>query len=309
MMINKNIDVWNIVFYDELSLVNKLHFYQIEIYNFQKIGDYRFCFETKRKNRKKIRENFKESKIIRKRGLLNYLEVIVTKATFLCIVISCVFLYNVSKRIWKIEIYGDYKEIEEVIGLELTKNNLEVSRYYPSSDKLKDIEGKIALYLSKELEFLELRRVGSLISVRYQKRRVAYPLPQKSNDLYATKDGMIRYFEVHSGVKQVKEYSYVKKGDLLVRDAVENSSGDLINVGTLGSVYANTFYIIDVLLDHEDNDEAVIFSKMLDKAKVKIGTYLSKGEKIEIERVLNYSIGERQSKMKVYYMLLEDITI
>ena len=309
MMLNKNIDTWNVIFYDELSLINKLHFHQIEIYNFEKVGDYRFYFETKRKNRRKIKENFKESKIVHKSGFLNYLEVIVTKTTFLCILISCVSLYNVSRRIWKIEVYGDYKEIEKVIESELTKNNLEVSKYYPSSDGLKDIEGKIALYLSKELEFLELRRFGSLISVRYQKRRTAYPLPQKGNNLYATKDGMIRYFEVHSGVKQVKEYSYVKKGDLLVSDVVESSSGDLINVGTLGSVYANTFYVIDVLLDHEENDEAVIFSKMLDKAKVKIGTYLSKGEKIEIERVLNYSIGDKQSKMKVYYMLLEDITI
>ena len=119
----------------------------------------------------------------------------------------------------------------------------------------------------------------------------------------------IKYFNIQSGVKQVKEYDYVRKGDLLVSDVVESSSGELINVGTLGSVFANTFYVIDVDIVHDGEDEASLFSKMLDKAKIKIGEYLSKGEKIEVERVLNYSIDDSKGKMKVYYMLLEDITI
>ena len=120
---------------------------------------------------------------------------------------------------------------------------------------------------------------------------------------------MIRYFEIQSGVKQVKEYDYVRKGDLLVSEVLETSEGDLINVGTLGSVFANTFYVIDVEVQHDNEDEAVVFSKMLDKAKIKINENLSKNEKIEIERVLHYSISDSVGKMKIYYMLLEDITI
>ena len=127
--------------------------------------------------------------------------------------------------------------------------------------------------------------------------------------MYATKDGLVRSFSVQSGVKQVKENDYVRKGDLLVSDVVETSDGNLINVGTLGSVFANTFYIIDVKIEHDCEDEAVVFSKMLDKAKLKISGQLSKEEKIEIERVLNYSINDKEGRMKVYYMLLEDITI
>lgn len=308
-MFNKNIDVWQIVFYEETSLINKLNFCGIEIYGFKKIGDCKYYFETKRKNRRIIKENFKDSKIISKKGFLNYLESSIKKTTFVCILISLFSLYNVSKRIWKIEINGDYQGIEEAINGELYKNNLIVSKYYPSSDKLKKIEREISLHLSKEIEFFELRRVGSLISVRYQKRRQTISLPQKGTNLYATKDGFIRYFDIHSGVKQVKENDYVRKGELLVSDVVETSSGDFVNVGTLGRVYANTFYIIEVELKHNNEDEAIVFSKMLDKTKFKISGYLSNGEKIEIERVLNYSINEKEGKMKVYYMLLEDITI
>ena len=190
---------------------------------------------------------------------------------------------------------------------ELNKYDLKISNYYPDDNKLKEIEGNMSLYLSKEIEFLELRRKGAVITLRYQKRRSAAPLPEKKTNLYATKDGMIRYFNVQSGVKQVKEYDYVRKGDLLVSDVVETSSGDLINVGTLGSVFASTFYVIDVKVEGDYVDEATMFSNMLDKAKRKISENLSKDEKIEIERVLDYSINE--GNMKVYYMLLEYITI
>ena len=308
-MFSKNIDTWHVVFYDEVALINKLQFYSIEIYNLKKISNYKYLFETKRKNRNLIKKNFNDCKLVSRRGLLNYLETLVTKTTFICIIIASIAMYNVSRRIWRIEISGDYQQIEEVLKSELVKNNLIVSKYYPSSDKLKEIEGNISLYLAKEIEFLELRRSGAVITLRYQKRRIAQELPSKGTNLYATKDGMVRYFDIQSGVKQVKEYEYVRQGDLLVKDVVETSGGDLINVGTLGSVFANTFYIIDVEIDNDNEDEALIFSKMLDKAKVKISEYLSKDEKIEIERVLNYSIEEEKSKMKVYYMLLEDITI
>ena len=308
-MFSKNTDVWNIVFYDEISLINKLNFYGVELYNFKKIDKYKYYFETGRKNRKLIKNNFKDSKLVSKKGFVNYLEAMVCKTTILSIMIASVFMYNVSKRIWEVNIIGDYKSFESVLMTELYKNNISISKYYPSDSKLREIENNISVYLNKEIEFLELRRSGSVINLRYQKRRVAGELPSKGVSLYATKDGMIRYFDVQSGVKQVKEYDYVRKGDLLVKDVVETSGGELIDVGTLGSVFANTFYIIDVNVEYINEDEAAVFAKMLDKAKLKISSYLSKDEKIEIERVLSYKIGDNNGYMKVYYMLLEDITI
>lgn len=308
-MFTKSIDVWNIVFYDEVSLLNKLNFLGIEVYNFKKIDKYKYYFETSRRNRSCIKKNFKDIRLISRRGMLNYLEAMVCKTTIICIVVASLFMYNASRRIWKIEIVGDYKEIECALREELKKHNILISNYYPSRDKLKTIESNISTYLAKEIEFLELRRKGAVISLRYQKRRKAAQLPLKGESLYATKDGMIRYFDIQSGVKQVKEYDYVRKGDLLVSDIVETTGGELVDVGALGSVFANTFYMIEVQVDYIDEDEALVFSKMLDKAKVKISSYLSKDEKIEIERVVNYSINNNKGYMKVYFMLLEDITI
>ena len=308
-MFSKNLDAWNIVFYSDVSLVNKLCDLNVAIYDFEKISDYKYYFKTLRKNRKIIKKHFSNCKVVSKKGIINYLEVMITRTTFICVVLASLVMHNVSSRIWKIEINGDYKEIEYVLKEELTRNNIIVSWYYPDNNRLKEIEKSMAQYLTKEIEFLELRRSGAVITLRYQKRREAQPLPHKGNNLYATKDGMIRYFSLHSGVKKVKEYDYVKKGDLLVTDIVETNLGDSIDVGTLGSVFANTFYIIDVEIKEKLVDEAVMFSRLLDMAKVEIGKCLSRNEKIEVERILEYSIGENVSVMKVYYMLLEDITI
>ena len=308
-MINRNIDCWNIVFYSDVSLINKLKVLGIEIYNLKRIDNYKFYFETRRKNRKIIKDNFNDCKIVSRRGFLSYIEAMVKKTTIFSIVIASFIMFNVSKRIWDINIVGDFEIVESRIYEELVKNEIEISKFYPSNDKLKSIENSISLYLAKDIEFLEIRRVGSVINVRYQKRRKADELPIKGDSLYASKDGMIRYFDIASGVKHVKEYDYVRKGDLLVSDILETSKGELIDVGTLGSVYANTFYIIEVNLNYSEEDEASVFSTMLDKAKVKVGSYLSKGEKIEIERVLDYKINDGVGYMKIYYMLLEDITI
>ena len=32
-------DSWHIVFYDDVSLINKLHFFNIDVYGFKKIDD------------------------------------------------------------------------------------------------------------------------------------------------------------------------------------------------------------------------------------------------------------------------------
>ena len=56
-MFNKNIDSWNIVFYEEVSLINKLNFLNVEIYNFKKIDNYKYYFETGKKNRKIIKKH------------------------------------------------------------------------------------------------------------------------------------------------------------------------------------------------------------------------------------------------------------
>ena len=108
-MFSRNIDSWHIVFYDGVSLINKLDFYNVEIYNLKKIDNYKYYFETGRKNRKLIKKNFKDCKLVAVKGFFNYFEVMISKMTFVCILIASLSLYNVSKRIWKIEINGDYK--------------------------------------------------------------------------------------------------------------------------------------------------------------------------------------------------------
>ena len=114
-MFNKSVDVWNVVFYDETALLNKLYFLGIDVYCFDKIDNYKYSFEAARKNRKIIKKFFKDCKIVSSRGFLNCVEFIVLRTTFICILIASLCLHNVSKRIWRIDISGDYKEIDSIL--------------------------------------------------------------------------------------------------------------------------------------------------------------------------------------------------
>ena len=48
----------------------------------------------------------------------------IKKTTFICVVIASLVMYNASRRIWKINVFGDYSEIESVLYEELYKNNI-----------------------------------------------------------------------------------------------------------------------------------------------------------------------------------------
>ena len=80
----------------------------------------------------------------------------------------------------------------------------------------------------------------------YKKRRKVNLEEQKGNNIYASKDGVIKKFDISSGVKNVKVNQFVKKGDLLVSDTIVNNKEENIDIGTKGSVYASTYYFLDV---------------------------------------------------------------
>lgn len=310
-MLNLGLDTWAVSFYSEVPLLNKIRRIKLRIRDFEKIGDYKYSFKASLFKRKLILDNFKDCKIIKKEGILNYLLIIISrKSTLFGLILSFILLHNLSLRTWGIDISGDYKEIEDPIALELRKNGVEISKYSMGGKELKRVENNISNYLIKDLEWLEIRRVGSKINIRYQKRRKIPELPSKRTSLYATKDGVIKYFNISSGVKHASENQFVRQGDLLVLDVIESTSGDLVNIGTLGEVYANTFYIIEVSkIFEEEIDEAEAFLELLQMSKKKIGENLSKGESIEKEMKLEFNIYNNEGYLKMYYMLLEDITI
>ena len=129
----------------------------------------------------------------------------------------------------------------------------------------------------------------------------------KKGSLYASKSGVIRAFYLLSGVKQVKVYDFVNEGDLLVSDILVTTQEENVLVGTLGKVFASTFYYIEVKCDL-DLDDASKQAYLLNEARNKVSENLNSVEEyIESEQILVNDI--KNGFLKLYYVLYEDITI
>jgi hypothetical protein len=132
-------------------------------------------------------------------------------------------------------------------------------------------------------------------------------IEDNKGSLYASKDGVIRRFSISSGVKNVGVYDFVKKGDLLVSDILVNTNNESILIGSVGKVFASTFYYVEVS-SNAILDDASKQALLLDRARSEVSKNInSEDEYIESENVLINDLNN--GYMKVYYVLYEDITI
>ena len=127
------------------------------------------------------------------------------------------------------------------------------------------------------------------------------------------KDGMIVRFEVTSGVKMVKEFDYVKKGDLLVSDTLITSSEESKYIGAYGSVYAYTWYNVESSYAVKNNkkiDELEIYNLLLEDNRAKIDKELTGNDEFLVkEQILSFKNDNNKYRLKIHYTLLEDITL
>ena len=301
-------DIYVFHYYSLESLLNRLSDLKVEVKKYYKYSDYRYYLKIRRKYRKIIGDNFNDYVIDGKFGLINFFERLILKPTTLIasILAICLFL-NLSKRIYKVELSGDFPLIEGELIEFLKLNEIKKFTYGVNEGQLQKIEIELKEKFSDRLEFVELRKEGGVVSLNYKKRRKELVIEGKKGSLYASKDGVIKGFSLLSGVKNVKLYDFVKKGDLLVSDILITSGNENIVIGTLGSVYASTFYYIEVKTDLI-LDEVSMYSYLLDKARVEVSKNINSDEEyIESEKVLISDL--KSGYLKVYYVLYEDITI
>ena len=212
--------------------------------------------------------------------------------------------------IYRIELNGDYPSFENELLNTLDSFNLSVNNIFPSSSKLIELEDKILDIHSKQIEFIEIRRSGSILKISNLKRRKEIDLPSLKKSLYATKSGIIKQIMVKTGVVEVSINQYVKQGDLLVNDTLIDTSNNSIFIGCEGQIYAYTWYLYEVFYENSNNlsmDE--IFIDLIDKTRSEVSKNIDgKDEYIEKENVLQFIQNTSKITLKVHYTLVEDIT-
>ena len=299
-------DIYLFHYYSLEGLFNRLSDLNVSIKKYY-VYNKDFYLKIHRKYRKLIRENFNDCIIVDKVGFVNEVEKLFLKPTILIsLLISISLFINLSTRIYDINIEGDYPGIEDRLISYLNTNGISKFNKGITTRKLKDITYMAKEEFNNELEFLEIVKEGATVTINYKRRRKALKIEGKKGSLYASKDGVIRGFALQSGVKIVKLYNFVKKGDLLVSDILITSDNKDIIVGTIGSVYASTFYYVEVSCS--SLDPASTQACLLDKARYEVSKNInSKDEYIESESILINDL--TNGYLKAYYVLYEDITI
>ena len=94
---------------------------------------------------------------------------------------------------------------------------------------------------------------------------------------------------------------------MLVSDIIVNNNKEEINIGVKGSVYALTYYFVNIDSDISV-DDASKYMYLIDKARYEVSKNINSDEEyIYKEEVLFSDL--KAGVMKVYYILYEDITI
>ncbi len=293
--------------------IERLNKNKISIFNLKEIEKDTYSFCSFSKNKKNLLK-FKDIQIINSFGMLNFIRKHIKRKTTLISLITsiCLYLYA-SNRIINIEIKGNDNKLIPVIKEELNINKISLYNKKLTTYEALNYEKIILSSLKKEIEWIEIRQVGVKLKVSFLKRRVAPILPSVGTSIYAQKDGMIVRFEVTSGVKMVKEFDYVKKGDLLVSDTLITSSEESKYIGAYGSVYAYTWYNVEssyAIKNNKKIDELEIYNLLLEDNRAKIDKELTGNDEFLVkEQILSFKNDNNKYRLKIHYTLLEDITL
>ena len=197
--------------------------------------------------------------INRKYGIVKYTSYIKENYTFvISLIIGFLFLFLISNTILEIDVIHSNSSLRNLIYDELKDNNISCFRFIPSFKKRKKIINKIVNDNKDKIEWLEIERYGSKLTVKVTERKLNKEKEyDKPRHIVAKKDGVIMKIEASNGVILKKKNDYVSKGETIV-------SGDIIKdetvkgqVRAVGRVYAEVWYLVTI--EYPLNYEEVIY--------------------------------------------------
>lgn len=251
--------------------------------------------------------------INRKYGIVKYTSYIKENYTFvISLIIGFLFLFLISNTILEIDVIHSNSSLRNLIYDELKDNNISCFRFIPSFKKRKKIINKIVNDNKDKIEWLEIERYGSKLTVKVTERKLNKKKEyDKPRHIVAKKDGVIMKIEASNGVILKKKNDYVSKGETIV-------SGDIIKdetvkgqVRAVGCVYAEVWYLVTIeyplnyeeviyLNDVKQNIIVSFMKKEVSLRKNYATNYLEHKNVLIKEKIFPFSIRmEKQRKTKV----------
>ena len=251
--------------------------------------------------------------INRKYGIVKYTSYIKENYTFvISLIIGFLFLFLISNTILEIDVVHNNSNLRNLIYDELKDNNISCFHFVPSFKKRKKIINKIVSDNKDKIEWLEIERYGSKLTIKVTERKLNKEKEDdKPRHIVAKKDGVIMKIEASNGVILKKKNDYVSKGETIV-------SGDIIKdetvkgqVRAVGCVYAEVWYLVTIeyplyyeeVIYLNDVKQNIIVSFMKREASLRKNyatNYLEHKNVFIKEKIFPFSVRmEKQRKTKV----------
>ena len=295
---------------NDISLsLNSLKKEKIKIYNLKKIDDITYTFDSSIFSKNRIKYLFNNMKIIGHHGYFaTIFKLFYYKTTIIAIILSIAFYFLLSFRIWKVNISGDSKLLLNYVETQLEKHEIKKGNKLLNNKQINQISKEILRKSSDKIEYLSIKKDGCVINVEYKKKREKIEEIKYQGCLYASKDGIIKSFDLLCGEKVVKENDYVKKGDLLVQDYIIDDYNNTIPIQTYGAVYAYTWYYLTLKENNiSTKDNVSLYASLLLKAKEQISENFTTNEFIYSENVLQFKKEGSYVEMKIHFTCVENI--
>lgn len=283
---------------------------KIKIVDFNIIDNYSFSFKSSIVNRKKIRSVFPSARLVESKGILSlFMSLWCHKIVLFSLIISMCFYMYLSSFIWRVDIKGSNEYINDKLCDKMVVYGLVKGEKMIGNSKLDSIENKIYEEMKDSIEWLEIKKSGSTLDVSYLKRREEMDKSESRGKLYASRDCIIHSINMTSGNVLVSINQFVKKGELIVSDTIEVTSGGSKVVDTIGTIYGVTWYVIDVEVEKYSNDETEMFEYAMLKGKNELLKKVTNIINVRRENLLKYENESSRIRVRIHYEVLEDISM
>ena len=232
----KNLMKMNISFYD-INYIDKSVYIKIDEKDYEKI--------------KKIKTLYMID-IIEYYGLLRIKYFLKKyRIVLVSLVISFLLFLFLTHIIFSIEVKTNNIELEKKIINELDELGIKRYNLVISYKKQEEIKKEIINKLRNEIEWLEIKRMGTKYEVLLEERLISDDITDdKPRNIIAKKNAVITKINAISGEVIGKVDSYVKKGDILISGVIHKKEDKVGETKAIGKVLGEVWYNVTVLLPY-----------------------------------------------------------
>lgn len=301
---NKGFDLYEFEILDILLFLQICRSEKIILYKLKKIDKYTYQFYVSTIDRYKLKKHGVSP--ILSIGILHYFTLIYKNILNIIGVLSFVgTIFLCNSLILEIEIKGNNPIVNDLIVQVLKEEDIHPFRKLCDYKSLNTIYDKMKDSFKQDIDYLNVYQSGSVFVVEYTNSVGATPLEKDFKNIYASKDGFIKYVDVKSGNILVSENMYVKKGDLLVSNTITSTSDEVVMVPVEGDVYAYTYQTITASMKDNIHDDGETFSYLLFSVRNQIKDI----NKIDKEQIILYTTIEGKKVLEVQYIFIEQIGV